>query len=107
MKILKIASNTLEGQTAPRRRFQIVRAKRFFITYRLESYLDISDHYFHYCLFIRRKRLILIRLTTLIEVYMGNPKYAPASDSKLRNVRVWSSAEEKKIEELCDYGETG
>ena len=107
LKILTIASNTLEGKTAPRRRFQSVRAKRFFITYGLESYADIFDHYFHYYLFIRRKSLILIRLTTLIEVYMGNPTYAPASNSKLRNVRVWSSPEEKKIEELCDYGETG
>ena len=38
---------------------------------------------------------------------MGNPTYAAAVYSKLRNVRVWSSDEEKKIEELCDYKETG
>ena len=37
--------------------------------------------------------------TTLPEVYLSDPWYEPASNAKLRNVKVWTSAENLKVEE--------
>ena len=40
-----------------------------------------------------------------LKVYLGNPWYAPATNAKLRNVKVWSSAEKMLYgESKCDDG---
>ena len=43
------------------------------------------------------------RFTTLPEVYLSDPWYEPASNAKLRNVKVWTSAE--NIKERCEEEE--
>ena len=42
-----------------------------------------------------------------VKVYLGDPWYVAAGNSKLRNVNVWSSTEDVKYEELKCDGETG